>query len=551
MRFAIKVLAVLAIIGVAFAFTFERPPIDVVQHGFRGVGMQQVYNTRAVNSESQKELNKVPEPQGAVDKAGQPASAVYQNVQVLKNVDANDFLRLMAAMTEWVSPDNGEPNQGCAYCHNTENMADDTKYSHKVARRMIQMTQHLNANWKNHVGNTGVTCYTCHRGNNVPKGIWFAPEDPVHQSGLVGNRAGQNAPAKVVGMASLPSDIFRPFLEGNNSIRVNSTTALPSGNRSSIKQAEHTYGLMMHMSQSLGVNCTYCHNTRQQGAYDNNLPQFSSAWYGVRMTRDVNNNYITPLTNVFPPHRLGPQGDVGKTNCVTCHQGAYKPLYGASMIGDYPDLARDTGAQQASLVTPGAVTPAVAPPSLPAAVKDQVENAFVFRVDGKDSSNKGAAFDFIILTEAYTWVKGSSDQVVSNGQPVPNEEVAQRVINPQLRASLEKATDMIAVGVASSEGDRGQEEARADRRSQTVVNWLATLGNQNAGVWRINLGQYNKSCESQRDADTSFQRPLIMVGVRSRDEGTNLQEALASAISGKSNLPSRECYSRFDLAKVR
>jgi mono/diheme cytochrome c family protein len=25
-------------------------------------------------------------------------------------------------------------------------------------------------------------------------------------------------------------------------------------------------------------------------------------------------------------------GDVAKVNCATCHQGAYKPLYGASML---------------------------------------------------------------------------------------------------------------------------------------------------------------------------------------------------------------------------
>jgi photosynthetic reaction center cytochrome c subunit len=29
---------------------------------------------------------------------------------------------------------------------------------------------------------------------------------------------------------------------------------------------------------------------------------------------------------------------VPKANCTTCHQGAYKPLYGASMLADYPEL---------------------------------------------------------------------------------------------------------------------------------------------------------------------------------------------------------------------
>ncbi|WP_163893155.1 photosynthetic reaction center cytochrome c subunit family protein, partial [Proteus mirabilis] len=65
------------------------------------------------------------------------AGKTYENVQVLKDVTVNEFNRLMVSMTEWVSP-----QQGCTYCHNTENMADDSLYQKKVARRMLQMTQH-------------------------------------------------------------------------------------------------------------------------------------------------------------------------------------------------------------------------------------------------------------------------------------------------------------------------------------------------------------------------------------------------------------------------
>jgi len=46
-----------------------------------------------------------------------------------------------------------------------------------VARRMIQMTQRINVDWKPHVADTGVTCYTCHRGNNIPANVWFAAKD--------------------------------------------------------------------------------------------------------------------------------------------------------------------------------------------------------------------------------------------------------------------------------------------------------------------------------------------------------------------------------------
>ena len=116
--------------------------------------------------------------------------------------------------------------------------------------------------------------------------------------------------------------------------------ALPTGNRSSTKQAEFTYGLMMHMSQSLGVNCTYCHNTRAMGEWDGGPPQRTTAWHGIRMVRDINTDYIVPLTDKFPAHRLGVMGDVAKTNCATCHQGAYKPLYGAKMADAYPELTK-------------------------------------------------------------------------------------------------------------------------------------------------------------------------------------------------------------------
>ena len=51
-------------------------------------------------------------------------------------------------------------------------------------------------------------------------------------------------------------------------IRVISTEALPIDNRLSIKQTEWTYGLMMHMSGALGVNCTFCHNTHSFQAWD-------------------------------------------------------------------------------------------------------------------------------------------------------------------------------------------------------------------------------------------------------------------------------------------
>jgi photosynthetic reaction center cytochrome c subunit len=243
----------------------------------------------------------------------------------------------MTNMSAWIAPE-----QGCVYCHNPANFADDSKYTKVVARKMVEMTQHINTDWKNHVAETGVTCYTCHRGQPVPKEIWFTADNGPKGANFIGDTAGQNSPAKTVGLSSLPNDPFTPFLLGKEEIRVNGNTALPSGNRTSIKQAEWTYGLMMHMSSSLGVNCTYCHNTRNIAQWEGGPPQRVTAWHGIRMARDLNLNYMETLTEVFPANRKGELGDVAKLNCATCHQGAYKPLYGAGMLKDHPELGRDT-----------------------------------------------------------------------------------------------------------------------------------------------------------------------------------------------------------------
>ncbi len=341
------ILGVFAVIFGLLSLTFEKPFMTMSQWGYRGTGMVQVYSAKKIAAS--EALNAVPAPQDKVQNSGKKASEVYQNVKVLADLDENQFNRLMAAITEWVAPE-----QGCAYCHGEEgNFAEDKLYTKIVARRMLQMTQDINANWQAHVQQTGVTCYTCHRGNNVPANIWFNNEPGGSVASSVPPKAnGQNTPVKSVAYSSLPYDFGSAFLEKDNAIRVAATTALPEydpGEKgTSIMRTEWTYGLMMHFASSLGVNCTYCHNTRQFAGWDNAPPQRVTAWHGIRMVRTLNTGYLDPLGAVYQsqaPNRLGSMGDAPKANCATCHQGAFKPLNGISMIPDYPELAPSTAAK--------------------------------------------------------------------------------------------------------------------------------------------------------------------------------------------------------------
>ncbi len=354
-------LGLLAALGAAALLAgCERPPVQAVQTGFRGTAMEQVYNPRTLAK--QLPLNQPPAPIASGAAEGPKAKDVYQNVKVLGDLSVGQFTAQMVAITAWVSP-----VEGCNYCHNPANLADDSKYTKTVSRRMIQMTQHINADWKAHVANTGVSCYTCHRGQPVPAQTWYQPLLQDKHADFIGNKNGQNSPAPQVNLSSLPNDPVTTYLHGNTTIRVAAKTALPTGPSASIQATEGTYGLMIHMSQSLGVNCTFCHNTRSFGNWQESTPQRITSWHGIRMVGDTNNNYLEPLGSVLPPNRLGPNGDVPKVSCATCHQGAYKPLYGAPMVADWPGLQGPGGTPVStapmSMSTPGAGagTPAAVP----------------------------------------------------------------------------------------------------------------------------------------------------------------------------------------------
>ncbi|MEM6530980.1 MAG: photosynthetic reaction center cytochrome PufC [Myxococcota bacterium] len=331
-----------------------------VQRGYDGLGMEHVTNETSLNRLEEANAG-VPTDTPHPEVENVPmAGEIYENVQVLGHLNTVEFTRIMSMMTQWVSPPGSESyqtapkgidEQGCNYCHNPANMASDEKYTKHVARRMIQMTQHINENWGTHVGGAGVNCWTCHRGNNVPKRIWFEDAGNPNASRMVGGGVtAMNYPGNEVGLASLPNGAYETFLNAEaTNIRVVGPTALPTTNTRTIKQAEHTYGLMMHMSNALGVNCTYCHNSRAMAEWGQSPKTRTKAWYGIRMVRNLNQEYLASLNDEYlaenesalPTIRLGDHaGDAPKANCATCHQGAYKPVLGRDMVSMYPSLQK-------------------------------------------------------------------------------------------------------------------------------------------------------------------------------------------------------------------
>jgi photosynthetic reaction center cytochrome c subunit len=315
---------------------------ESIQTGPRGIGM--VVTDFADRQDDPTVADYYTEPASPPEEGEPLAGEVYQNVQVLGNVTEANFLRIMNAMTQWVSPD-----EGCAYCHSQADQGiywPDDAYTKIVSRRMIQMTQVLNEDWGGHtqanVG-AGVNCYTCHRGEHVPSDIWFRIDPTLDAT--EGWSSVQNRVTLQSQWTSLPSDALYRLLYEDGQINVHDLESRVPGSPPdpmvpTWQDTERTYSLMNYFSNSLGVNCVFCHNSRAFYDPGQVTPQWATAMLGIDMVQETNTVYLAPLVDVYPPSRLGPiYADAPKAACKTCHKGYNLPMQGLNMIDDWPELA--------------------------------------------------------------------------------------------------------------------------------------------------------------------------------------------------------------------
>ncbi|MEM7777610.1 MAG: hypothetical protein AAF732_18610 [Pseudomonadota bacterium] len=192
-----------------------------------------------------------------------------------------------------------------------------------------------------------------------------------------------------------------------------------------------------------------------------------------------------------------------------------------------------------------------APPQVATEAKSEKwsDDAVVFTIVGSDKSGREARFDVVILTNKYTWVRGSAEQIARDGIALTGADIQTQLFTDRLRAGLARSKDIIAVGTASEEGNSAVETNRAGQRARTLANWLKGATDTDTRLRALNLGQFDGRCAKAGETEsTSWQRPVIMIGIRSQQADVTVAEALANAMSGKRNLPSPDCYSVFQLS---
>lgn len=89
--------------------------------------------------------------QGGGGRGGPP-----KNLKVLKPEDVRPVMGAMRAAL----------GQQCNFCHVQGDFASDDNPKKVVARHMMEMVNHINEGFGD--GKAHVSCYTCHRGKNIP-----------------------------------------------------------------------------------------------------------------------------------------------------------------------------------------------------------------------------------------------------------------------------------------------------------------------------------------------------------------------------------------------
>ena len=119
--------------------------------------------------------------QQPADLAGKTAGQAFKNVQVLKDIPADQLFPTMRFIRDSLG------GVSCQFCHAGDDRASDEKPTKLMARKMIAMELAINKSTFD--GRAEVTCYTCHRGSTDPVGT------PVITGEAAAAAAAEKAPA--------------------------------------------------------------------------------------------------------------------------------------------------------------------------------------------------------------------------------------------------------------------------------------------------------------------------------------------------------------------
>lgn len=145
--------------------------------------------------------------------ATKTAAQVYKNIQVLKDIPADQLIPAMQFMAASLGVE-------CDFCHVESAFDKEEKKPKQTARKMMQMMSAINKD--NFDGHREVTCYSCHRGASKPVGIpVISDEEPKTEiaSGLTQETVGRIPDAGFLPVAHQVLAKYVQALGGEDAIR--------------------------------------------------------------------------------------------------------------------------------------------------------------------------------------------------------------------------------------------------------------------------------------------------------------------------------------------
>ncbi|MEH2151828.1 serine/threonine-protein kinase [Nostoc sp.] len=162
-------------------------------------------------------------------------------------------------------------------------------------------------------------------------------------------------------------------------------------------------------------------------------------------------------------------------------------------------------------------------------------NYFAYR-EGRDSQGRIAEFNIAVLSLEYKWLLGSNFQIKYNDEIISIDLLKLNLEQEGIDKIMEAPSEIISVGTASCKGDTAVQEGVALERSkqiQLLVKNLFANTPSVKGYRLLNLGQFQRgNCQVNQDL-TTYQRSVIIIGVKKKSAGVILDEALRNRLEKK------------------
>ncbi len=156
--------------------------------------------------------------------------------------------------------------------------------------------------------------------------------------------------------------------------------------------------------------------------------------------------------------------------------------------------------------------------------------------EGRDSQGRIAEFNIAVLSLEYKWLTGSNFQVKYNDEIISVDLLNLNLQQESLEKLMEAPSEIISVGTASCKGDTAVQERVALERSkqiQLLAKKIFINTPSVKGYRLLNLGQFQRSdCQVSQDL-TTYQRSVIIIGVKRESASVILDEALRNRLEKK------------------